>query len=434
MGEEGWNVISQTSDQRELFQMSGEEILKAISNLPSCEKKKEIEKIEYEIPQLRSLLERYLPSEVKELIPANKMAFSFSSIQPFSKKAMETGVIDSFTMKWFKKLTPSDRVVVPDVEISILSFKDKASFESFPTLAISFPAGSAPIDQKIETMEIKDIEGKKYIFYGPKPKELLEPFDIGDMTLFILAKDNILFRIRGNQNLKNADSTANAELILENLKLEEKSPSYIWEGQKIQFKESLHKEEISSNVENCLKLRRRVAKFMCINKTAKITGDVNVCDIYKRPEFKDLEPSFIESCYIFAAVGRENPSICDKLKIYTKEQCLARYNIELAKKKNNSAQCNGNAECLERFVKITGELKFCDMISDKFNKEWCYRDHATTLEECNKIYKINPSPNPSRDFCIERLAIQNRKPSICEEIDDNYNLGEIIKKRCKRKF
>lgn len=427
-----WNVISQTSNQRELFQMNGEKILKAISNLPSCEKKKEVEKIEYEISQPVSLLTKFLPLKLEDLVPVQMETFSFPTIRIFDEQA--EGIVDSLTMKWVKKETPLDQVLVPDVEISILAFKDKKSFEKFPMLAISIPAGSAPTVQKIAPIKIENIEGYKYIFYSPKPKELMEPFDIGDITLFILAKDNILIRIRGNQNFKNADSTANAELILQNLRLEEKSPSYIWEDQKIQFKGSLHKEEVSPNVENCLKLGRRVEIFMCIDKTAQITGDAKVCDIYKNPEFKDIEPTFIETCYIFAAVGREDPSVCDKLKTYTKERCLGVYNRELAKAKNDPVQCAGNAECLEHFVEITGDLKFCDMISDKFAREWCYRDHAVTVKQCDEIYKIGGPNNPSRDYCIERLAIQSKKVSLCEKINDSYKLGAIIKNRCKRNF
>ncbi len=435
LAQDPWNAISQTLDKRELFQMNGKELIRAISELPTCEGK-EKKKIQWTIKQPESLLKKFVPVKLEGLKEKDYETFTFNSYRIFGTKTEKLGIVDSFTKKWIKEETAPERVIVPDVEISILAFKDKESFERFPLLAISVPAGSMPTAKNVEAVKIKGIEGFKYIFYGPKPKELMEPFDMGDITLFVLSKDNILFLIRGNQNLRSADATANAELVIKNLKLEEKSPLYIWEGQKIDFNGSLklEKEEIPADVENCLKLGKRAEIFMCIDNAAKITGKEDVCDVYKRPEFKDLEPTFIETCYIFAAVGREDVSICDNLKTYTKDQCLNRYNIELTKKKNDPTICNGNAECLEYFVKISGDLKFCDMISDKFKKEWCYRDHAVTVEQCNKIYEIGGPNNPSRDYCIEGLAIQNGKPTLCEEIDDSYKLGEVIKNRCKRNF
>jgi hypothetical protein len=186
----------------------------------------------------------------------------------------------------------------------------------------------------------------------------------------------------------------------------------------------------------CLKLWWNVDKFRCINDLALLTGDEEKCEIYHHPDFEflsDSKTNYIENCYLYAAVGREDPSVCKRLTAYpyygNESLCRDDYYKILAKEKKDISLCEKIQEgtrhsgCIENFVKLTGNLDLCEKIKEKLFRDWCYRDYATTLEGCDKASGI------SRDFCIERLAILSNNSSWCEKIED-----EIIKDRCERKF
>lgn len=188
--------------------------------------------------------------------------------------------------------------------------------------------------------------------------------------------------------------------------------------------------------ERCLKLWRNVEKFICIENLALLTGDEKKCEIYFHPDFESLSDTskimIIETCYLFAAVGREDPSICKRLTAfpYSNESlCMDSYYSILAKEKGDISLCERvqegtrHRDCIKKFVEVTGDLSLCEKIREKKDRDTCYRDYATTLEGCYK------ASGYSRDFCIERLAFQYYNPSWCEKIED-----KIIKNRCKREF
>jgi len=200
----------------------------------------------------------------------------------------------------------------------------------------------------------------------------------------------------------------------------------------IKFQQQLTEFINTANVEKCLGLDRRYSMINCVEKAARITGDKTLCEIYNRPEFEYLSDSgkrWIEACYIHAAVGKEDSSICEKLETYTKTACLNTYYWKLAVEKIDLSICEKikehttQRECVEDLVAITGNIKWCETLEDEYDRNWCYRDNATTLGECGK------ASGASRDFCIERLALQNDNVAWCEKIED-----EIIKNRCKGKF
>lgn len=429
----GWNVISQTKNRRELFQMGGEEFMDALSRLPQCEGKEKRESLDWEISQPPSLLDRYSPQALPDLKIDEDTTFEF--FQPFGDSGKQFGILDLLNKAWLARNVPS-YLNSPSIELLILAFKDQEGMRAFQQHLFQIYSAISTAT-KVEEVTIEELPVKKYNFYAGSTELLEEPFEEGDVTLLTFSKKNLLFFIIGTQHLREQSSDELVNLLVRNLKLDVEDPSYFYEGEVVTFEASpAGQEKTSSNVDRCLDLDSRVERYECIDRVARVTGDNKTCNIYLKSTFDYLEnpKEYVELCLINAAVGRKDPSVCESLEIFTKQECLDTYYLKLTTKETGDFSCQAIEDnnkyhwCLEDLVDSTGDISWCEKARDEYYRSWCYRDHAVSPEDCDKI------SSPSRDYCLERLAIQNNQPSLCERIDDNSELSKIIKQRCLNAF
>ena len=139
-------------------------------------------------------------------------------------------------------------------------------------------------------------------------------------------------------------------------------------------------------------------------------------------------------CYYQKAVIFEDASFCEKIEdletFGVKDMCIdALKNCEELTTSQEKDGCYSGKRSARHNTAITLNLgidyliAYCDKITDRFNREWCYMDTAMLWSEPNICEKIGPESigegfaTISRDVCYLQIAKAGYEDlSICEKV------------------